>query len=290
MPVSLVFGASGAIGRFLLPRLLAAGYDVIASSRVARASGHQRLRWMTGDLYQPSTRWPSADIVFSLGPLDGCAHWLKQAHERYRRLVAIGSQSIDTKSMSIDAAERALAGRLRESEEMLAAAADARACDWTLLRPTLIYGAGLDRSLTPIVRFAERWRIVPRIAQAHGLRQPVHAEDVATACLDIADRPQTAARIYGIGGGERLAFGAMLERVRSSLPFATLPLPIPLSLARAAAGLARKGTAAGAATAAAVARLGADLIVDDAAASADFGWSPRAFHPDAGTWTPPPLP
>jgi len=288
MPVSLVFGASGAIGRFLLPQLLAAGHDVVASSRIPRTSGHERLQWIAGDLYESSSRWPAADIVFSLGPLDGCARWLAQSAEHYPRLVAIGSQSIDTKSTSIDATERALAERLRQAEQTLAAAADAKQCEWTVLRPTLIYGAGLDRSLTPIARFAERWHIVPRIAGA-GLRQPVHADDIAAACLDIANASNTAGRIYGIGGGEKLTFGAMIERVRASLLFATLPVPIPMPLVRIAASLARSA-GAGAATAAAVARLGRDLLVDDSAAASDFGWSPRPFRPDAGAWTPPPLP
>ncbi|HJU39535.1 MAG TPA: hypothetical protein VJ724_08165, partial [Tahibacter sp.] len=78
-------------------------------------------------------------------------------------------------------------------------------------------------------------------------------------------------------------------RVRASLPFATLPLPIPPSSARLAAALAR-ASGFGAASAAAVARLDRDLIVDHAPAVADFDWSPRAFAPDASAWTPPPLP
>ena len=50
MPVALVCGASGAIGRFLLPRLLGAGYDVIALSRVDRGGGGDRVQWRIGDL------------------------------------------------------------------------------------------------------------------------------------------------------------------------------------------------------------------------------------------------
>jgi hypothetical protein len=63
-------------------------------------------------------------------------------------------------------------------------------------------------------------------------------------------------------------------------------LPIPFMLARTAAGIAPFG----AVSPMAVRRLADDLIVDDSAASADFGWSPRTFHPDASAWTPPPLP
>jgi hypothetical protein len=53
---------------------------------------------------------------------------------------------------------------------------------WTILRPTLIYGAGIDRSITPIVQRALRLRLFP-IPLAGGLRQPVHADDIARAVV-----------------------------------------------------------------------------------------------------------
>ena len=55
----------------------------------------------------------------------------------------------------------------------------------TVFRPTLIYGAGTDRSLAPIARFARRWRVLPVPLGANGLRQPVHARDLAAACVAV---------------------------------------------------------------------------------------------------------
>lgn len=291
MPVSLVFGASGAIGRFLVPRLLAAGHDVVAVSREAHASSRPRLRWVCADLHADMPALANADAIFSVGPLDAFANWYARSSiEGLPRIVAIGSQSAETKQDSADPTERALAERLLAAEQMLARFADERGCAWTILRPTLIYGAGLDRSLTPIVRFARRWRTFPKVMHASGLRQPVHADDLAAACLRVLETVGTSRRIYGLGGGERLDFSTMLERVRTSLPFRTVPLPIPFMLARAGAAIAAHLPAFGAASPMAVRRLMDDLIVDHSAASADFGWSPRSFRPDARAWTAPPLP
>lgn len=290
MPVSLVFGASGAIGRFLVPRLLAAGHEVVAVSRAAHTASHPKLRWIAGDLYGTLPPLPDADAIFSAGPLDAFANWL--AHDdaiRCLRIVAIGSQSAATKQTSADAAERALAERLLMAEQTLAKAADARGTMWTVLRPTLIYGAGLDRTLTPIARFAERWRVFPYLANARGLRQPVHADDLARACMDMLAHARTTQRIYAVGGGERLAFGTMFERVRASFPFRTIALPVPFTIARAVSGIAAGFPPFRAASPAAVRRLEEDLTVDHAAAADDFGWSPRSFYPDASAWTPPPL-
>ena len=291
MPVSLVFGASGAIGRFLLPRLLAQGHDVVAVSRATRASNHPGLRWIVGDLPGGMPAPPECTAIFSLGPLDAFAEWF--ANNRFAarpRVVAIGSLSAKTKQASADPHERALAERLARAERMLAAAAQARGVASTILRASLIYGSGLDRTLTPIVRFAERWRVFPQAPGALGLRQPVHADDLATACLALGLAVSMSEGIYDVGGGERLAFATMLARVRASLPFATLALPIPLALARAGIGLASRLPAFRAASASALRRMNEDLVVDHAAAVADFGWTPRDFRPDASAWTPPPLP
>ena len=184
--------------------------------------------------------------------------------------------------------ERDVAGRLARAEDTLARLADAGA-RITVLRPTLIYGAGLDRSLTPLVAFARRWRIFPYVAGARGLRQPVHADDLAAACIALAGA-MPSHRAYDVGGGERIAFSEMLHRVRASLPFAAIAVPVPIAVAKAGAGLARISPAFRAASAGALARMREDLLADHAAAVADFGWSPRAFRPGAGDWMPPPLP
>lgn len=280
----LVVGASGAVGRFLLPRLLDAGHEVLAVSRGARPSTDARLRWEIGNLEAALPLLPPLQAIFSLGPLDAFARWFARTElAGAPRVIALGSMSVETKRASDDATERALAQRLHVAERTLAAAATARGCAWTVLRPTLIYGAGVDRSLTPIAHFARRWHVFPRVRAARGLRQPVHADDLAAACCALLARASTAGRSYALGGGEQLAFGTLLERVRASLATWCVQLPIPLGMASAFAGAA---AAAGlpAPGAAAIKRLTCDLIVDHAAAIADFDWAPRAFHPSAATW------
>lgn len=279
----LVFGASGAIGRFLLPRLARGGHAVTAVSRRPQPSS-LHAQWWVGDLVRDDLPDLSAfDAIASCGPLDAFSRWFARTPLAGRpRVVAFGSLSIDSKRDSPDAAERALALRLAEAEQRLFGAADRRGCACTVLRPTLVYGAGIDRSLTPLARQAVRWHVFPRIVGAQGLRQPVHADDLAGACAQLLAGDFGGERVHALGGGERLGFDAMLERVRQSLPVSCLPLPIPLPAVRLLAGLAR---AAGvAASSAAIARLRQDLIADDAPARAAFGWNPRPFRPDASTW------
>lgn len=286
MAVAFVAGAGGQIGRFLVPRLLSDGWEVIALSRQPRPpSQRPGLQWCSGDLYAQMPALPAVDALFSLGPLDGLAAWLPKARVAgIGRIVAFGSMSAESKRASADPAERALAARLLAAERALAEAAERRGAGWTVLRPTLIYGAGLDRSLTPIARLGRRLRVFPRLfGGGEGLRQPVHAADLAGVCLAAQSRPGSGGRVYALGGGERLAFADLLERVRSSLGVATVPVPLPLALLRVGSALWR--TSAGMPRlAAAVGRLSVDLVADDAAAVAELAWSPRPFRPDATCW------
>lgn len=270
MSVVLLFGASGSVGRFLMPQL-ASPHEVVAVSRLPPAG---RVGWIAGDLNDRSMAWPQADVVISLGPLDAFAAWLQRyPAKNLRRVIALSSMSIDSKRDSIDPHERALAQCLRVSETALMGIATKRGIACTLFRPTLIYGSGTDRSLAPIARFARRWRILPIPVGASGLRQPVHARDLADACTAVLDNASTFGKTYALGGGERLRLDALLKRLLASTPGPVLPLPVPMIALRLAACW-RHGSLF---SASAVSRLRLHLIADNGDAARDFGYAPLAF-------------
>jgi nucleoside-diphosphate-sugar epimerase len=276
----VVFGASSQIGHFVLPRLTAAGHSVVAFSRAPRSGGRPGVAWRQGALGRLPPMPAQFDGVASFAPLDALAAWLA-THETAPApaLVATSSMSAESKRASPIAADRALSQQLREGEAALAAQCERLGIDFLILRPTLIYGAGLDKSLTPIARRALRWRLFP-IPQACGLRQPVHADDIAQAVSAALALPHLGGRVVSIGGGERLPYRVVFERVRVSLPRYALPLPLPLAALRLAARAvpALRGP---------VSRLQDDLVADNAALSAMLGVLPRGFHPDAATWSGP---
>src|SRR3546814_433619 len=179
MRSALVFGGSGQIGRPLLVYLHRRGWQVIAVSRREQPA-MPGVRWLRGDLQAVGLQ-PRVDAIFSCGPLDHFARWYAQSLVECPRVVAFGSTSVEVKQDSADAAERDLAMRLREGEAGVLAAASARNAAATLLRPTLVYGAAGDRTLTRIATMAARWHRFALPRNANGLRQQVHVEDLATA-------------------------------------------------------------------------------------------------------------
>ncbi|HTK36632.1 MAG TPA: NAD-dependent epimerase/dehydratase family protein [Caulobacteraceae bacterium] len=272
----LVLGGTSLIGRFLLPRL-AEGARVAALSRDPPAEAPAGIAWIKGALGDAdlASRLPQAATVFSLSPI-----WLLPAAlptllaNGMTRLVAFSSTSLFTKQDSPDAHERTVAGRLAEGE----AAAIASGAAWTILRPTLIYAEGRDANVTRLARLIARFGVLPLAGRGEGLRQPVHADDLAEAALAAARAPAAANGAYDLPGGETLAYREMGARVFRALGKRPRLIAVPPLVWRM--GLTLASPLLPGATAAMGVRMAEDLTFDGAPAARDFGWAPRPFRPD----------
>lgn len=276
----LVFGGSGQIGRPLLEGLQRAGCRVVAVSRQAQADS-DGLRWVRGDFDACGALPAQVDAIVCCGPLDAFARWLDTAAPECGRVVAFGSTSVATKTTSADPGERDVAERLRHAEARLFERAQARGIAATVLRPTLVYGAGRDATLSRIARIAgaRGWFPLPR--GAVGLRQPVHVDDLADAAIACLSHPSTAGRSYDVPGGESLPYREMVRRVLQALEPPARLLELPGPLFAGLLGLARASGVASGLTGPALQRMRQDLVFDAAPARTDFGYAPRVFRPSA---------
>ena len=224
----LVFGLSGQVGAALQAALTGSAVELVAVSRQPRPRV-PGVTWLQAALAPGLDPGRDFDALLSLGPLDAFVDWFEGSALAPSRVVALGSTSVHSKVDSPDPEERALASRLKQCEARLAAACASRGSALALLRPTLIYGGG-ERSLSRIVALARRWRWLPLPSSACGLRQPVHAGDLATAVLACLESPLPIAGSYDLPGGETLAYDEMIRRVlAAAVPGARLlRLPGPL--------------------------------------------------------------
>jgi nucleoside-diphosphate-sugar epimerase len=211
----LIFGATGQIGRCLLRRLATAGRPAIAVCRRPEPALSPAADWLAADLAQPldlAGRQPAAAIhATGAWLLPPQLPALEQAG--VQRLVCFSSTSMLAKAASPSAEEREIARVLAAAEAAVAAGA----IPWTLLRPALIYGLGLDRNVTAAARFIRRWHCFPLGGPGKGLRQPVHADDLAAAALAALDLPAAAGGSFNLGGGETLSYRQMIQRIFETL-------------------------------------------------------------------------
>lgn len=267
-----MFGASGMVGHCLRPMLRRDGAAVVAVSRHARGGG-TGVQWLRGTLPDGMPPLPATDAIVSLGPLDHFAAWLERTDLAGQpRIVALSSMSAESKRAAPLAAERELAARLREAEARLAEACGQRGLAWTVLRATLIYddAADSEHGFAALERRAMRWRVFP-LPSARGLRQPVHARDLAAA-VRAALGGGAEGCVLEAGGGERLSARRMFARVRASLPRWTLPLPVPRMALWLAARCSPRLRGA-------IERLDQDLVADNRELEQKLDVHPGPFRP-----------
>lgn len=280
MKHALVFGGSGQIGSAVIRRLLGDGWQVHAVSRQPRRDG-PCLHWVRGGFDAVPALPASCDAIVSCGPLDLFSTWYAAARTAHARVVAFGSTSVETKRDAKDPDERALARRLRDAEDRVFAAARVQGATASVLRPTLVYGNGLDASLSRIAALASRsgFFVLPR--GANGRRQPVHVDDLASVAGTIAGRGVGAGCAYAVPGGETLPYREMVARTLAALPARPRLVELPAPLFRIAVAAGRATGRLRALPAGAVARMREDLVFDVEPARRDLGYAPRPFRPAA---------
>ncbi len=92
-----------------------------------------------------------------------------------------------------------------------------KSIDFTIFRPTMIYGANVDKNVAFISKFMSNYGFFPIIGNAESLRQPVHASDLANACLLAINEKTTFGKIYNLVGPETIKYIDMIKKISNSI-------------------------------------------------------------------------
>lgn len=282
----IVSGATSQVGRFLLPRLAQAGYRVVALSRKVprhlKSEQSGEVYWIEADICDADllVTLPSARYLIHLAPLLILPQRLNAfAAVGIARLIAFSSSSKHSKAESPVAAERAYAANLAAAENELEAVCRAHRIDWTIFRPTLIYGRGMDRNVSLIRRLVKIVGFFPLLGEGKGLRQPVHADDLAAACVAALDQPSTYGKSYSLSGGEILPYRAMVARIFNSVALKPRFVAVPSPLFAGALSILSLIPRYRDFNVAMAQRMDEDLVYEHGDATRDFGYLPKKFMP-----------
>lgn len=283
----LVSGATSQVGRFLLPKLAVGGTEVYALSRHGGGdkqgdAGQPAVRWLCADLAQPAVTQmlPTADALIHIASIRFLPALVPAvAAKGVRRVIAFSSTGRFGKARSADPKEIEFVARLVQAEEAVERLCGQHGIDWTIFRPTLIYGAGMDANVTTIAKLIRKCGFFPLLGEARGRRQPVHAGDLAEACVLALEQPATFGKAYNLSGGEILTYRQMVERIFAALEKRPRFVRAPIAAFRLALALVSLAPKYRDFNAEMARRMNEDLVFDHSEATRDFGYAPRPFQP-----------
>jgi UDP-glucose 4-epimerase len=298
----LITGASGFVGRALLPVLAPRHRLVLAERRAggqsAVADAEHRL---VGDI-GPETDWSAAlrgiDAVVHLAAhvhVDdaradsalamrvNCAGTLRLAEAArraginrfvYLSSVKVNGETSDDAPFREDDAPRPEGAYARSkwaAEQALAAlvtkdAPESAATEIVILRPPLVYGPGAKANFRALVRLCLLGVPLP-FGAIDNQRSLIYSGNLADAiaCV-LAAPPRRGCRTYLLRDGTDLSTADLVRRIAAGINREARLPALPPDWLRSALRLVGKGAAAD--------RLLASLAVDDSLFRADYGWRP----------------
>lgn len=279
----LITGASSQIGRFMLPLLVRQGHSCLCVSRSEHADS-KGVHWIRADLHHDMTETGQLEHVdvwihLAILPL-AIAHMELAASIGVYRFIAFSSTSIYTKQTSDNSEEKRTIEELTEAASSIQSLCQQYEIAWTLFRPTMIYGSGMDQNITFIQQVIQRFGFFPVAGVAKGLRQPVHAGDLASACVAVIDQEQSMNKAYNLSGGEILSYQDVVKRIFHTLdcPCRIIHLPSPIFKSVISVLKCFSSRYAFIQTSM-VDRMNMDMVFDHMDATHDFGYDPRPFQP-----------
>jgi len=205
----VVLGGSGFIGASLVNRLVQDGRNVrVPVRRLAKArhllihSTVDVVETNLGDEASLAAMLRGQDAVINLvGILQGRAEDFERAHVELTRRVLAACATVGVRRyqhMSALGADASGPSMYQRSKGRAEALVRESALDWTIFRPSVVFGAG-DRFLNMFASLARIAPVLP-IGGAEVRFQPVWVGDVAAAFANTLDHPLSFGRSYDLAG------------------------------------------------------------------------------------------
>lgn len=149
--------------------------------------------------------------------------------------------------------------------------------EWTIIRPTMIYGTADDRNMVRLIRAVKRFSIHPLPGGGEKMIQPIYVKDIARAIVDAFLSPKTIQRSYNVSGKESLTYKNCVQLIANVLGKRIFLVTLPLKIAVFLAWLLYPIPGLPKIKKEQLLRLNEDKSFSHEDAARDFGFSPTTF-------------
>lgn len=231
----LVTGISGRLGSALAPTLLSNHFDVVGL--VHRHKIDLPLKTIKADLRDLNSLMETAkdfDVVLHLAGLTRSFHetsYFQMNYEGTKNLImACQKNGISRIIYMSTRAIGSLAGAYGTSKSMAEGEFKKSSLDWTIVRPSEIYGLGGREGIERLIRACKNGKIILIPGRGNYLLNPIHFEDVIDVLLKILTLPKSSKKIYTLCGPKNYTYIELVNRFSSLFHAQPIRIFVPLIL------------------------------------------------------------
>lgn len=149
--------------------------------------------------------------------------------------------------------------------------------DYTILRPTLVYGKK-GQEFNELVNTIKKLPVIPLIGGAKGKKNPVYVGDLAELIVRIVYSKNSINKIYEIGGAEEINFAELVSLISRELGIRRIKIYVPSFIGLATAAIFKKILKNPLITKDQVVAFCNDAVADMSSLRKDFDFKPITFE------------
>jgi nucleoside-diphosphate-sugar epimerase len=225
----LLTGATGFLGEFVLEELVQRGHEVTCFVRkTSNLDKIKRLnvKYVFGELddYESICEaLKGKEALINIASLGfGHAPNIVNACEEMgvKRSIFVSTTGIFTKLNPDSKGIRLAAEKLIKESNL----------DYTIIRPTMIYGTSEDRNMWRLVKYLKRMPILPILGSGTYLQQPVYVKDLANVIVNSYEKNVSIKKAYNISGAAALTYNDVVDITGKALGKKVVKIHIPMKL------------------------------------------------------------
>lgn len=273
----LLTGATGFLGGYVLEELVKRGHEVTCFVR--KTSNLEKIKQLNvpyifgelDDFKSICKALEDKEALINIASL-GFGHApniINACHEmNIKRAIFISTTGIFTKLNPDSKGIRLEAERLIKESDL----------DYTIIRPTMIYGTPKDRNMWRLVKYLKKLPVLPILGNGTYLQQPVYVKDLAWAVVSAYETNLSIKKAYNISGLEALTYNDVVDVAGKTLGKKVLKIHVPMKLSYSLLKFYEKISSNPKLKAEQVLRLNENKDFSHEDAAKDFGYKPMTFH------------